>query len=178
MSLNLLPSEAKFLANRIKFRKQVMSVTYLMVEIWIAVVVIIYGVWFLFRQINLADAKKLEVSQTAYGKLSSYLVTNQKLRYKVKLVSSILDQRFEYAKAFRTIEMLFPPTVMIRRFELQNDGTFAVDGEVGSHGTMDEVEKRLLEINQGKSADFKTAIINQLSVVGKQWSFSLNVALK
>lgn len=178
MSINLLPNEAKFLANRIKFGKQVLTVTYVMGGVWFSGLVIIYLIWFIFRQVYLAAGNKLTQAQTAYSQLSEHLITNQKLRYRVKLVSKILDSRFEYAHAFRTITNLFPATVTIKQFELQPDGSFVVNASVDQHSLMDEVEKRVLEINQGKSPDFSLAVLKSLSVNGRSWNFTLQVTIR
>lgn len=178
MSINLLPSEAKFQASRIHFRKKILKITYGLGGLWLGLIGVVYILWIVFRQIYLNSEARLAKSEEAYGKLSSFLVTNQKLRYKVKLVSSVLDTRFEYSKAFKTILNLFSSSVNVTNFELKKDGVFAVDGEVNGFGLMDEVEKRILEINQGKSNDFNTAVLKQLSVSGSKWKFSLDVTLK
>lgn len=153
-------------------------VTYFMGGAWLVLLIAIYGIWFVFKQLYVAEGKKLEQAQSAYSQLSNHLVTNQKLRYRVKLVSQILDDRFEYSHAFRVISTLFPPSVVLNRFELQNDGSFLVDAAVDQHSLMDEVEKKVIEINQGKSVDFSAATLQQLSVSGSQWSFSLHVKLR
>ncbi len=178
MSINLLPSEAKFQTNRIHFRKKVIDVSYVLGGLWLGGLIIVYIIWLVYRQINLGDQKKLEVSTAAYNQLSSHLITNQELRYRLKLVSSILDKRFEYSKAFRTIVTLFPPPVSIDNFNLNEDGTFYVKGSVIGHQNMDQVETELISINNGDSAQFKSATLKQLSVDGENWTFSLEVVLK
>ena len=178
MSINLLPSEAKFQASRIRFKKKVVDFTYFLIAAWVFSLVVVYAFWLINRKFVNDSAVVLDKAETAYGKLSTFLITNQKLRYKVKLVSSILDSRFEYGKAFRTINTLFTPEVVIKRLDLNDDSTFSVEAEVVGFENMDTVEKRIKNINDGKSEDFSNVKITQLSVMGNLWKFSLKVALK
>jgi hypothetical protein len=92
-------------------------------------------------------------------------------------VGAILDQRFEYGKAFKAIATIFPDGVVLDKFELQDTGTFLVNGRaVGEN--INKVEKIIADTNQGGDQRFSKITLKSLLVKNDMWSFSAEVKLK
>lgn len=178
MSVNLIPSEAKFQAQRIKFGKKMVKIAKILVAVWLSVVVIIFGIWIVLRQIQQAEKNKLTKAETAYEQLSNKLITNQKLRYKIKLVSQIVESRFEYARAFQTVNDYLPPEANISKLELNKDGNFAVDLELRGAKLMEEMEARIEATNRGAVEGIESVLIKSIGVNNGNWKLGLEVAIK
>lgn len=178
MSVNLIPSEAKFQVVRIKFGKRMVRMSQVLVAVWLSLVVVIFGIWIVLRQLYQVEKNKLGVAEKAYEQLSSKLITNQKLRYKIKLVSQIIGGRFEYAKAFRTVNDYLPPEANVTKLELKKDGKFAVDLELRGAKAMEEMEAKIKSTNSGAIEAIESVVLNSIAVSNGTWKLGLEVGIK
>ena len=178
MSLNLLPSEAKFQAQRMKLKALVSNILWVIGGIWVILILIAFGTAF-FLNLRLAKLNK-----TYDSKLSDYksrineVALTQKIKYQAKVVGKVLDSRFEYGRAMRLVNELFPASVRIDDIRMEKDRSFKVSGGLSDGSIMDEVESLVAEINNGQIDGFAGAKISSIEVNKiKGWLFTINLSL-
>ena len=177
MDLSLLPSQARFRMDKLNWIKRNRLIIGVMSGIWmtgLAAVILLnlVSLW----QYNLA-AKKLAAATKDLAGMADGVVNSQRLKYNAKLVGAVLDQRFEYGKAFKTIATMFPDGVTLDKFELQDKGAFSIAGRAEGEN-INKVEKIINDINQGGDERFSKINLKSLSVKDVIWSFSAEVKLK
>lgn len=178
MSLNLLPSQAKFRADKIRLQKKTRQ--------WMGIVLIIWTIGFggiLLAEVVLGWQLKDQLSKKAMATagvnaMSEQVLVNQNLKYKSKLVGKVLSQRFEYGKAFEVVNNLFPEGISITNFEMEPNGKFVVSAVTDGKKNVDELEEMMLVINEGGNPQFSRIVLNGLSVKNGIWSIEVEVALK
>lgn len=178
MDLNLLPSEAKFQAQRIHFRQKARMMAKIIVGIWIVSILVVFGVWFGSNQLLTREQNSYSNSLTAFNGLTSSIALNQKLRYQAKLVGQILDSRYEYAKAFTTIKSFLPDGVAVNRLELGKENIFQIEATAGDNQTMDLIEKKVESVNRGEVEGFKSVALQSIQDNRNSWKLTLEVTLK
>jgi len=179
MDLNLLPSEAKFQAARIKIKAKVNKVMLLTSVIWVFGLLVVFFLWFLTKLTLAADEKKYKQAATDFQGISDTVKNSEQLKYRAKLVGEILNSRFEYGKAFQTITSLFPPEIILEDYELKSKNVFDVSGVTKDWQGVDRLEETIRDINDGSSESFDSAKLNSLSYGSvKGWVFSMEVTIK
>jgi len=177
--LNLLPSSAKFQAERTRWRKVVKIYLWSLGAGWLLLSVGIFGSWWLGKLGVEAAEKKYNKMLANYKALASEARVNEKLKYETKKVGEMLGERFEYGKTIKKIDELFPSQkVTIEDFQLKDRTKFMVKGTVTDGPDVDDLERRLAEINGGISDFFSKAKLLSLEVSGNVWTFSLEVEIK
>jgi len=178
MSLNLLPNEAKFQAQRIQFRKKSDLVSKIILTIWLLAIIVVIAWWLLVKMVvNKSETKKDQAMRQFMG-LADNVVINQNLRYKAKLVGQILNNRFEYAKTFRSILALFPVGVTVNKYELKTGKVFTIQGEIGNSLTMDAIEAMVKSVNNQENPEFEKAKLTSMKLDDNNWSFSMEISIK
>jgi len=178
MEINLLPNVAKFQADKVNFSRKMVGITVTIGIVWVVVLAVVM-VFYWVSRINFSKIEsKHKVLLTDYLSMSEGVVVNQNLRYKLKLVNQVLSQRFEYGKAFRQMENLFGDEVKLSSLELKDDKSFSFSGEVANGELMDMVERKIIDINEGRVDGFLGARIGSIENEGDLWKFDLEVALK
>lgn len=177
MDLSLLPSQAKFQIDKLKWAKRSRTVIAVVTGLWLfglvsVVALNLLGKW----QFDQAD-KKLTAATKDLAGMADGVVSSQRLKYNAKLVGSVLSSRFEYGKAFKTMATIFPEGITLDRFELQNQGTFIISGQADGEN-IDKVEAIVAQINQGNDERFSSMALNSLLVKNNIWSFGAEVKLK
>jgi hypothetical protein len=178
LNLNLLPSQAKFQAAKIRLEKKVRLAMVIMVSVWVLIV----GVTMLFNiifkvRVNLVQAQ-FDKARNDYMSMSDNIVTSQRLKYKAKLVGGVLKDRFEYGEAFGLIKDLFPAGIIMNNFELKNRGTFNIKGETSGKTNVDALEVMISDINSGRNDNFSMAKLSQIDLKDNIWSFSMEVTMR
>lgn len=179
LDLNLLPSSAKFQVERVKWRRWAKGYLWILGVLWLVLVVIVV-VWWLVVKYGLAGLEqKYQRVLASYKALAGEAWENEKIKYKTKVVGEMLVNRFEYGQTLRKIDELFPSQkIKIDDFELADKKRFLVKGQIDDGPNVDELEKRISEINQGGSEIFNQAGLLALSVDGLVWSFEMEVDIK
>lgn len=177
--LNLLPSEAKFQAAKIKLRKKIYLFMLIFAGFWVLLVIIIF-VWLsINKTLFNSSEKKYQKSLNEYKTLANNVVLTQKIKYQAKLVGKVLSGRFEYGNSIKNINSIFSNNINIDGFEIKNKNKFILTGIINEGKYMDEVENKILEINDGKTEIFKSAKLSSISVdVNNKWNFEMEVDLK
>jgi hypothetical protein len=178
MNLNLLPTHAKFQAAKIKLQHQIGVAMAVTIILWITTVVVIVG-WRLVTKIRV-DAAEASLKQVTdqYQQMEDNIVTSQKLKYKAKMVGGVINDRFEYGKAFVLIQSLFPPGIVLRSYDLKEEGTFEIKGLTQTKENVDLLENMIIDINFGNRDKLLSAKMTSLALKGTDWEFSMEVALK
>lgn len=175
--LNLLPSVAKFQAAKIKLKKKINLTMIVFLSAWVFLMVVVFG-WLWTNQLLLTNAKKTNTSAlNRYKSLVSNAVLSQKNKYQAKLVSEVLNERFEYGTSIQKITTLFSNSVVLKNFEINGKKQFILDGYLPNGVSMNEVEEKVNNINSGLIPDFKSAKLNSISIDGDGWSFEMEVDL-
>lgn len=177
--LNLLPSQAKFQAERMHLKTLVTNFLWVFSGIWLLLVIFV----FLFEFILTLNLKSLDTKykkvELAYASLSENMALNQKIRYQAKVVARVLSDRFEYGESMKLVEGLFSSNVAIENLEVNGSKKFQVSGSVIKGEFLDEVEEVVDEINSGSVDSFKAAEIKSVSVDPiKNWQFVMEVELR
>lgn len=178
MNLNLLPSEAKFQATKNRLEKKVRMAMIVMAVVWIVAMIGVYGTSFVFGARLKVEETKRQKTLNDYGALSDSLIVNQTLKYKAKMVGKTLATRFEYGKAFETVNSLFPEGIKLDNFEMDPGGFFKVTGTTIGRENVDKLERLVETINSGGDARFVSIALTSLSVKSGEWKIGMEVTLK
>lgn len=178
-SLNLLPSEAKFQAAKIKLRKKIYYFMAIFTSVWILTLVIVF-LWLMVNKNLLTNSeKKYQKSLNEYKNLANNVVLSQKIKYQAKLVGKVLNQRFNYGESIKNVMGIFSNNVNIDSFEIKNKNKFTLVGTLTDGKFMDEVEDKLEKINNGEMEAFKLAKLSSIEVSpDNRWTFEMEVNLK
>lgn len=177
MDLNLLPSQAKFQMDKLNLVKRNRLIIGIISGLWVTGLVVVIMLNLVSKwQFGQAD-KKLTAATRDLAGMADGVINSQRLKYNAKLVGLVLEQRFEYGKAFKTIATIFPDGVVLDKFELQDEGTFLINGFAVDEN-INKVEKIITDINQGGDQRFSNINLKSLLVKNDIWSFSAEVKLK
>jgi hypothetical protein len=171
-----LPSQAKFRLDRMRLVKKNQMVMIVVAGLWILAVIVVFGInyWGSFK---LASAKKgYSMVNKDFAGLSESIATSQRLKYNAKLLGRVLGARFEYGKAFISINQLFPPGLVLTDLKLEEE-KFNVKGQAEMR-VMDEVEKLIDKVNRGGNSDFSTIKLVDIKLNNGVWALEMEVSPK
>lgn len=177
--LNLLPSEAKFQAERMRLKAIINNFLWIFGGLWLLLVIVIFAIG-LILQLNLNRLNKdYQKGLTQYESLIGSMAINQKIKYQAKVVAKVLADRFKYGESMEMVRDLFSTNITINNLEIREKKKFVVYGSLVDGKNMSEVESVVEDINRGLVEGFKSAKISDLSVDGiKGWLFDMEVNLK
>lgn len=177
--LNLLPSEAKFQAERMHLKAMINNFLWIFGGLWLSLVVIVFAVGLIF-QLNLNRLNKnYQKGLTQYESLIGSMAVNQKIKYQAKVVAKVLADRFKYGESMEMVRNLFSEKVTIDNLEIKEKKKFTVDGSLVDGNNLSEIESVVADINRDLVEGFESAKISGLSVDAvKGWTFDLEVNLK
>jgi len=179
ISVNLLPSGAKFQAKKTKFRKYAGYFSIAFISLYIAMTMVITGINVSANSRLKASQKKYQQSQSVYESLGENIAMVRELKFQSKLVGKALGERFEYGSAFKRISGLFSDLkVAVLDYQLVKGSTFRLSGTADSGESMDSVEKKVADMNQGLVEGIDKASLTGLTVTGNSWKFDLEVTIK
>ncbi len=176
--LNLLPSEAKFQAEKIRLKRLASNFSWLISGIWLIIVIVLFGLNLLAQLNENQLNKKYKKIADQYKDMSQEILKNQQVKHQAKVVAMVLKERFEYGSSMEKIKNIFSENVVINNFNLESGKIYKVEAVVPEPKNLDEVELRINDINQGKIEGFKSASLNNLTIDGiKGWKFVMEVSL-
>lgn len=179
MSLNLLPSEAKFQAQRIKLKGLINNFLWIVGGIWVLLIVLPFVWWFFlnFRVDRLN--KKYQTKLNEYKSRIEEVALTQKIKYQAKVVAKVLDSRFEYGEAMNLVNNVFPENIRIDDIQIKDNRVFEVSGGSKDGTLMSEVEEKISEINNGQVEGLKSAKMIKIEIDPiKGWQFIVDLTLK
>ncbi len=179
MSLNLLPSEAKFQAQRMRIKALIGNFLWVIGGIWVLLILIVFGASF-FLNLRLSSLdKKYQARLNDYKSRINEVALTQKIKYQAKIVAKVLDSRFEYGQSISLVNDLFSDNVRIDDIQISKDKVFELSGGSTDGSVIDEVESKVSEINAGMIDGFAGAKILSVGVnEEKGWSFRVELLLK
>lgn len=177
--LNLLPAGAKFQAERVRFKKTIRIYLMVFSGVWFFLTLVVF-LWQLVVQYSVEGSeKKYQKAFAVYKSLAKEAGDNEELKYRTKMVGEVLMSRFEYGATIRKIDELFPSQkIRITDFQLKNRKLFLVKGEITDGPDLDDLESRVLEIENGGSELFSGAKLLSLGLKNGVWSFEMEVVIK
>jgi len=179
MSLNLLPSEAKFQAQRIRLKGLINNFLWVIGGIWFLLLVAAFGWWFFLNfRVSQLD-KKYQSKLNDYKSRIEEVALTQKIKYQAKIVAKVLESRFEYGRAMSLVNTVFSENIRIDDIQIKDDKVFELSGGVIDGALMDEVEDKVEEINNGQIEGFKSAKLVKVEISQvKGWSFMVDLYLE
>lgn len=173
--LNLLPSQAKFQAKRNALKKKISSFLWIFGGFWVLLLVIVLGLFFVSQMVLKSYSNNYDKGLAQYKTLLGSMVMNQQVKYQVKVVSKVLGERFEYGNSIEKVRSLFSSGIEVNDIEIKNKKEFSLVGTFSDGQLMDEVEEKVVLINQGKLEGFKSAKLNSVEIGNKGWLFEMEV---
>lgn len=179
MSLNLLPSSAKFQATKIRLQKKIRIIIVWLLIGWMLTTTIFFVVgWLLGLKLDSVNAKNKSVT-SSYTALSDSIILTQDMKHKAKMVAGVLDKRFEYGQSFKLINMLFDSGISLDKYELGDNGVCKVEGSMLTREGVDRLEEIIDEINLGERVGLSQAKLVGLSAdKNLGWKFVMEVNLR
>ena len=176
--LNLLPSEAKFQAERMHLKKLINNFLWILGGAWLVGVIILLGLN-LIGQLSLNQIqKKYHKSVDQYKNLAGDVLISQRVKNQAKIVATVLKSRFEYGSSMEKIKNIFSEKVIINSFDLENVKIYKLEAFVPEEKDFDEVELKIDDINQSRVDGFKSAKLVELELdKTKGWTFTMEVIL-
>lgn len=176
--LNLLPSQAKFQAERMHLKKMISNFIWVMGGGWLTVVIVVLGLN-LLAQLSLNQLnKKHQKTADQYKSLAQNMLISQQVKQQAKVVATVLQKRFEYGSSMEKIKNIFSDKIVINGFHLTEDKTYKLEVSVPNPIDFDEVELKIDDINQGSLEGFKSAKLEKLEIdKAKGWIFNMEVIL-
>lgn len=178
--LSLLPNQAKFRAARIRLREKINLFAWFFSIVWVILVLIVFMGWFLVR-LQLANINRnYQKIDAQYKTMFGDLVISRQIKLNAKLVGKILTDRFEYGRSLINISNLFAssPKVFLGDYSLQESKRFILKGVVTGSNGIDEIEKKIDDINNGSLEGFVGASLTNLSFLNNLWQFEMEVTVK
>lgn len=178
-NLNLLPSQAKFQAAKMKLRATLRHYMAIAIVLWIAVMILVGALFFGSGFVLSLQSKKYDQSLASYRGLSQEIILNQLLKYRSKVLGQVLDDRFEYSAAFEKINSIFSEKAKVSGFELNKNKEFVVNVLAADKNGVDFVENKVAEANDGVMEGVQKITIKNVSyVVNGGWAINMEVVLK
>ena len=177
--LNLLPSEAKFQAERMRLKAIINNFLWIFGGVWLLLVVIVFAIG-LVLQLNLNRlTNNYKKGLTQYETLIGSMAINQKVKYQAKVVAKVLADRFKYGESMEMVRNLFSANIKIDNLEIREKKKFMIYGSLADGKNLSEVESIVENINKDLVEGIKSAKISDLSVDAvKGWLFEMEVNLK
>lgn len=176
--LNLLPSQAKFQAERIHIKGLINNFLWIFSGIWVLLLV---GV-FLFEFVSSMSLKKFNNDYQKvlgqYQSLMENMVLNQKIKYQAKVVGKVLFDRFEYGESMKLVKNIFPEGIVIENLKIAEVKIFLVDGLILKGEDVSELEEIVVDINSGLIEGVDKAEIKDISVNSEGWKFIMEIKIK
>lgn len=180
MSLNLLPSQAKFQATKIRAIMQGRKVIKIFLSLWIIVALMVFTIYWGERWWSDRLSKKYDVVVSDYLNSSFEIVTNQTIKFRTKLLSKVLADRFEYSNAFGIVGNIFDPVIKIQDFALKEKKYIEMTVVASDNESMKLIESRIGEINLGNEPSISKIVVKDISYTIKttDWLVSMEVYIK
>jgi len=179
LNINLLPSQAKFQADKIKLKKTIRHYEMMALGGWLVLLIGALVLFFGSGIILSGSQKKYQQAVNIFQSNTDGIVLNQMLKYRAKALGQVLNDRFEYAASFEKINSIFSEKVKVSEFKLNDkDKSFTVTVIATNKDGVNYIEDRVLEINEDKIEGVKKATINGVTYqVHGEWLIDMEVVI-
>jgi len=173
--LNLLPNQAKFQAKKIRLQKKVNHFVWIFGGVWLGSVVVVLIIWMVFKIRLESDRKKYSLVLNQYQLLAENAVVSERLKYRAKLVSQVLESRFEYGESMQKIGSLFSSEINLDNIDLESRNLFRLTGNTRSEMGINEIEEKIQAALWGKFPGLVSMELLALSFENDVWEFEVEV---
>lgn len=179
LNINLLPSQAKFQADKIKLKKTIRHYEMMALGGWLVFLTGAFILFFGSGVILSSSQKKYQQAVNIFQSDTEGIVLNQLLKYRAKALGQVLNDRFEYAASFEKVASIFSDKAKVAEFELNDkDKSFTMTVTASDRDGVDYIEDRVEEVNLGKVEGVKKIIITGVNYqVRGEWSINLEVMI-
>jgi hypothetical protein len=176
--LNLLPNVAKFQASKMKTKALVNKVSIYLGIGWVVILLGIFGVWAVMLSRISIEQRRFDRAKEEFESLQQEIVLTQQLKYKAKIVSEVLDERFEYHEIFKVIQNMFSEKIKIDKTEIKEGSYVSISGSTDGIKSVDEIQDKVTQINNKEIKGLFEAKLGDLSLAENTWRFSMEVGLE
>lgn len=178
-NLNLLPSQAKFQASKMKLKATLRKYMLWVSIVWATIVVGVLVMYFGSDLVLKVQNNNYDKALASYKGMSQDIVLTQLLKYRAKVVGQVLSNRFEYSSAFMMVNSIFGDRAKVEKFELDENKQFNVEVTAGDRETVDFVEDRAAEVNEGSFEGVKSIeIIGASYTLYGNWLIKMRIILE
>ena len=177
-NLNLLPSQAKFQADRMKLQKKLRQYLLVAVVIWVSVGILTLALNLVFNFRLKHEEKKYNQIITTLKSMDQEIALSQLIKYRIKVLGEVLKERFEYSTAFETINGLFSEKASLGKFNMDANKAFEIEVLANDRETLDYIENRVRRINEGEVPEVSKITMKEAVVAGNSWTVNMEVVLK
>lgn len=179
LNINLLPSQAKFQADKIQLKKTIRHYEMMALGGWLVLLLGAFGLYFGSGFILSQSQKKYQQAVNIFQSDTEGIVLNQMLKYRAKALGQVLKDRFEYAASFEKAASIFSEKAKVSEFELNDkDKIFKMTVIATDKEGVDYIEDRVGEVNEGKVNGVKKITITGANYqVGGEWSVEMEVMI-
>jgi hypothetical protein len=106
LNLNLLPSQAKFQAARMKLKGVLRKYMTFALVLWLAIVILVIVLYFGSGYVLDLQNKKYKQALTDFQGKSEEIIVNQLLKYRTKVLGQVMKDRYEYSVSFEKLNSI------------------------------------------------------------------------
>ncbi len=169
-AINLLPEISKFKASRQLLIKKLNKYAIFMVSFLIIVVIVIFGYQFYLRRSKNRLVKSKQSLNQSIEQFSYHLELQQRLRFRLKMVSELLDSRIDNSDELNNLASFLPADVRSEGIKISSRTT-EFKGEVDNLVQVRELEDKIGLAR--KDGNYKDINLDFLSKEITGWSFQL-----
>lgn len=171
-SINLLPETSKFKASRQKLIKKLNKYAVAAVVVLITAVVVVFGYQFyLKRTKNKLVSEKKSLNQSI-AQFDYHLELQQRLRFRLKMVSELLDSRTDNSLQMENLVSFLPVEVKAENIKIDSR-TIKFKGGVNNLIEIKELEEKINLAR--KSGNYSQIKLESLSREIEGWTFQLTL---
>jgi hypothetical protein len=179
LNLNLLPSQAKFQATRMKLQKRFRRYMVIATGLWV-LTILVTAIMYIITGISLnSENNKYQQSFNGFKGMSDEIVMSQLIKYRIKVLGEVLKDRFEYSTAFERVMSIFSEKATMSKFEIDLNKNFKIVVKAVGREAVDFVEDRVVEANKGNVEGVKGISMNSVKYNNNgEWLINMEVQLK
>lgn len=180
LNLNLLPSQAKFQADKLELQKKIKRYMLWAGIAWVAVILISLGINLVSNMVLAVENKNYQKSLNNLKSMNEEVTLSQLVKYRIKTLGEVLGDRFEYSTAFDRVSRLFSPQTQISGMKLNQDRSFRLKLTTDKKEGLDYIETQIQKVAKGeiegisevkvKTSDFDREV--------NMWTVEVEVRLK
>jgi len=178
MSLNLLPSQAKFRAFKTLWKKRINAGLTGVIGVWVISAFLVLGLNIITRIKIKQEQRLYDKTYDLYKDKTDDLITTKQLKYQAKLMSKVLAERREYGLSISNVKKMFGEGYSVDNFVVKNFNSFGVIISTMDNKKVDELEKKLKNLTTNNIEGIAGAQLQSVSMTSGIWTFSLEVTTK
>ncbi len=177
-NLNLLPSQAKFQADRMNLQAKLRQYILIAAVIWVSLGILTLALNLIFDFRIKQEERRYNQSLEALKSMDQEIALSQLIKYRIKVLGEVLKERFEYSTAFETITNLFAERTSLGKFNMDENKKFEIEVLASDKETLDYIENKVKRINTGEVEGVKTVKMKEAVFEAGQWTVALEVVLQ